>query len=544
MRCKRMILILFVAVSLAGCNEQRERWPWRKKDVPVTPPGGQAPAANRAKPKPTGQQQAEAAQQQPSPQTPGDSQPPPKRQRASEPEGGNGDQVKNDAAQPQVAKASPTGQDPRRIERPTMLENLIPGARPMDRIKTLSGLAPARVRPARRAPVKPAGERAVVRPLAKPEIPARPPTERRAGPIAPAPAAPAETLQPPLPRLAPVEKIEYGKAEMVAASLIQVNERFITVDDLLRAARDRLTRLPDSMSEEAFRGRVQQILSEEIRGQVRDTLIYDEAKRRLTDQQERIVEAQLEQTLRTMIAEVGGSRSKLEAILAQRGTDLDTVLGDHRRALTVQMFLRGRFEPAISISRRQLWEVYRRDRSRFTTHKKVQMQIIAAPYGKFLPGGLVEPTADEHRAAAARAKALIEEALAAVRRGEDFGQVARRLSRGIMAARGGFWRLMQAGSLAETKVEEAAFALQEGQVSEIIQTDTGYYIVKARRIRPGRTISFEDAQDQIMEEVRKEHFERLAQGYLQRLYQGAQIRQSDEFLQLAVDRAVRIYWRR
>ena len=86
-------------------------------------------------------------------------------------------------------------------------------------------------------------------------------------------------------------------------------------------------------------------------------------------------------------------------------------------------------------------------------------------------------------------------------------------------------------------------ARTEGQISDVIETGTGYYIVKALKVRPGRTIRFEDAQEQVENKLRDEQFSKLQEDYFRRLTESAHVRQSEAFLKLAVDRAVKQYWR-
>ena len=338
------------------------------------------------------------------------------------------------------------------------------------------------------------------------------------------------------------EKIIYGKPEVVAASSIQVNDQFLTVDDVLSSARVPMLRLPRRIKQDTFRREAARILRDEIRRRVVESLVHAEAEKRLTDQQKKMIEDDLRETLATMIAEVGGSRKKLESLLAERGTDLATALDEERRRMMVRGFLQFRFYPAITVNRRMLWNYYRKHLSEFSFPKRVQMQIIARRYPK-VAGGRVGPTRAERRLAAARARLVIHHAVEALRSGEEFAEAARRFSNGIKAAGGGVWPMMATGNFRETAVEQAAFAMDEGQVSSVIETETGYYIVKALKVRPGRTIRFEDAQEQVERQLREEQFAKLQEDYFRRLTEGAHIRQSEEFLKLAVDRAVKQYWR-
>jgi len=517
MRIGHWTIVLLIAGSLCGCTWVKERWPWRKKEVPVTPPA----------------------------ETSGDSMPPPAappHEIAPDSRRREAPETAPDRTPPQEPAPPAAETPPVRIEQPVMLENLAPDTERIAPVDTIVPPAPEPKPPERRPLVLPAAP--ATQPSAEATLPKPKPRPPKPKPKAKPPKPPRpDDLRPPQ-ELPPAQTIVYGKEEVVAAPLIRVDDRFITVDDVLSGARDKLAELPATMGLPLFRSKVVSILREEIQRQVIQSLVLAEAKQRLTEDQEKAIEAELQKTLRSMIAEVGGSRKKLEAILVRGGTDLETVLDDYRRRMTVEGFLRNRFYPAISVTRQMLWRYYLKNKSRFTTDKQVRMQIIAAPYDKFLPEGGSSPSADERRAAEARAKEVIDQAVSAIKSGEEFGEVARRLSRGIKASQGGVWPMMPAGSFREAKVEQAAFAMKTGQVSEVIRTPRGYYIVKVKKVRAGQTVSFEKAQEQIEKDIRDEQFQKLHQEYVKGLLAGAQIVQPDEFLELAADRAVRTYRRR
>ncbi|KKK93044.1 hypothetical protein LCGC14_2696810, partial [marine sediment metagenome] len=162
---------------------------------------------------------------------------------------------------------------------------------------------------------------------------------------------------------------------------------------------------------------------------------------------------------------------------------LKDVLKAQRRDLTIRYYLRLKFYPAIVITRRMLWNYYRRHKDEFSTGKQVQMQIIAAPFDTFLKKGVAEPTEAELQAAKTSAIKLLTLALNELNAGKDFALVARTHSRGIKAREGGLWPMMAKGNKAEEKVEEVAFELKEAQHSGIIEDKQGCYIVKAVKVK-------------------------------------------------------------
>jgi len=328
-----------------------------------------------------------------------------------------------------------------------------------------------------------------------------------------------------------------GETKVVASSGMYVNGRIVTVDEVLDAARMELAALATSAgSEEVFRAKARPILAEQLRRRRDELLLLTEAERRLSDEQKKLIDERVEQRMRNRLAEASGSRTRLIRELAGEGTTPQELRRAYREELMIKTYLRSMFMPAISINRRGLMEYYRRHLRDFMQPKKVQMQLIAAPFRAF--GNPDSPAARE------RARRQIERARQALREGRDFAEVAREFSKGVKASEGGLWQAMPMGSFREVRVEEAAFQLAEGQVSDVIETETGYYIVKAARVYQARSRSFEEAQKEIEEILRNEQFRRLSEEYYARVQERATVEYPREVLQQLVEAAVQRYWRR
>ena len=362
---------------------------------------------------------------------------------------------------------------------------------------------------------------------------------REPRPVAPDPAVIVEPVEPTVPDV-PAPKV-IGRPEVVAATMLQVNDRFITVDDVLEALDGKLTVLAREATEEQFRLRAQELILDEARRKMTDLLVVGEAERRLDERHVKQVDLEVATARKAMIAEAGGSSLKLDADLAREGRTLAGVLDEYRRGLMIRAYMEARFMPNVSVNRRMLWDYYRAHRKDYTKEEKVQMQIIAAPFRAYLAGGEAKPTQLEQDAAKQKAREVMDEAAAALKGGEEFGKVAVRLSKGVKAKKEGIWPMMLPGSFLESKVEEAAFAMSEGQVSDPIETESGYYIVKTRAVQAGVQTSFEDAQEQIEGTLRRQQLIELQEQYFQKLRGDATIIQSEQFIQVAVAKAVAKY---
>ena len=65
--------------------------------------------------------------------------------------------------------------------------------------------------------------------------------------------------------------------------------------------------------------------------------------------------------------------------------------------------------------------------------------------------------------------------------------------------------------------EETAFALEEGEISEPVQTEYGYHIIRLDAHIVPEKMEFEDVKTQLMESERKKHDERIKVAYLDSL---------------------------
>ena len=334
-----------------------------------------------------------------------------------------------------------------------------------------------------------------------------------------------------------------GRRELLAASMVQINDRFITIEDVLRRLHGPIVSADRPSAEMDFRRQVAPLIAEELRRQVTETLVLIEAERALNDQQTELIDAEIQRTLKEMVAGAGGSRSALEQQCRQRHTTLENLLADHRRQVITQSFLQLRIQPRMIVTRQMLLDYYHSHQEEFTDQRKVQMQIIAAPFKDFLTEVERKATEAEWRLARDRARRHMEQAAAAVERGEDFGNVARQYSRGIKRAEGGVWPPLTEGSFKETIVQQNAMAMRPGEVCGIIQTRRGFYIVKTLSVTRGSRVSFEQAQEGIGETLRRQQYEKISNEYFQELLKAATISESEKFMEHAVERAVERYWR-
>jgi hypothetical protein len=105
----------------------------------------------------------------------------------------------------------------------------------------------------------------------------------------------------------------------------------------------------------------------------------------------------------------------------------------------------------------------------------------------------------------------------AVLRGASFAEVAKARSHGPTRFEGGAYDWTTKGSLISKVLDEAIFGLPIGSMSQILEDENGYHIVRViERVDAGR-IEFLDAQTEIRKKLRDEDIERQTKEFVEKM---------------------------
>ncbi len=117
----------------------------------------------------------------------------------------------------------------------------------------------------------------------------------------------------------------------------------------------------------------------------------------------------------------------------------------------------------------------------------------------------------------ADARARIEAALARIRAGEAFAEVAKEVSEDPgSAAAGGDLGLFGPGAMVP-EFEEAAFAAEVGEVAGPVRSPFGLHLILVTEVQPESIKEFSEAREQVLAGLRKSEAEQLLYDYAERL---------------------------
>lgn len=183
------------------------------------------------------------------------------------------------------------------------------------------------------------------------------------------------------------------------------------------------------------------------------------------------------------------------------------------RMMAAQQYLDEIRKEAANVNDADLERYYDENRNRLTLPEQVRVRHILItwkPMGK----------PDDRAFIRESMQPILERA----RAGEDFAALAREFSDDYATRQaGGDTGFFHRGQMAPA-FEEAAFALQLGEISDVVETSFGVHIIKLEERQEEELLSLEDIRDQLLDHVRNERAEQAVRTEIDRLADAADIK--------------------
>lgn len=158
-----------------------------------------------------------------------------------------------------------------------------------------------------------------------------------------------------------------------------------------------------------------------------------------------------------------------------------------KKGLTIEKFINQTFVEKTEIPESEAKAYYDGNPDKFVKPESVRASHILIK---------VEEKADEAQKKAARTE--IEKIQAKVKAGEDFVALAKEFSQCPSAENGGDLGVFTRGQMVEP-FEKAAFSLTEGTVSEIVETQFGYHLIKITEKHDADKYSFDEIKVKLIQ---------------------------------------------
>lgn len=187
----------------------------------------------------------------------------------------------------------------------------------------------------------------------------------------------------------------------------------------------------------------------------------------------------------------------------------------------------------VTVSEDELKKYYEENQSRYTVAEERRASHI-----------LIKADKDTPAAERAKAKARAEELLAQARKNPaGFAELARKNSQDEgSATRGGDLDFFPRGAMVKP-FEDAAYALKQGEISNVVESGFGYHVIQLTGVRGGDKKSFESVRADLEQEVRRQlaqkRYTELAEQFSNMVYeQSDSLKPAADKFKLAVQTAV------
>lgn len=237
-------------------------------------------------------------------------------------------------------------------------------------------------------------------------------------------------------------------------------------------------------------------------------LLYQYALSKDLDVNEEELQAVMDKLIRTF-----GSEAKFRTAIKHLGfTDESFIKAVKKDEVLKKLY---KAELKISYSENELKAYYEKNKFKFKEPEKIRVRLIYVRNNPEDPNGK------------SKSRKQIDEAFTKIKAGEDFGDVASKYSTDMSRIKGGDMGYLHRGRLDEA-VEEKAFSMNSGEVSEIIEKDIGFFIVKVEDKKISNQLSFETVKKSLEKDLKKKVEEKRKAKLLKELKRVAVIISSND----------------
>ena len=342
------------------------------------------------------------------------------------------------------------------------------------------------------------------KPVAEPNKPAAEPNKPAVEPNKPAaePNAPAG------------EPNSVKDANQSGAVAVTVNGTAVTdgqVDAVLNPRMEQMAgKVPENMIPE---------YRQQMRKRVIDQLVIEEILAQKEKQNQiSASETELADEINKRVAEQNLTLDEFKALLKAYGTNFSDYQQNMCKVLMFEKLMEAEFaQKVVKPTDEQAKAFYDENIQQFSEPEKIHAKhILIRP----------EDSNDPNQGKAA-AKAKAQELLEKIKAGANFEELAKQYSVCPSAKDGGDLGMQPKGTFVP-EFEKAAFALKPGQVSDVVQTNFGYHIIKLVEHVDANTTSFSRAKEQILQFLTDKQKKQIVTDYIQKVKAEADIKYTSE----------------
>ena len=193
-------------------------------------------------------------------------------------------------------------------------------------------------------------------------------------------------------------------------------------------------------------------------------------------------------------------------MLIQRKMTLEQIRNDARQDMAIAKLIETEIAAKAAVKPEQIQDFYAKNPDQFKQDERVRASHILIAFPE---------KADA--AAKAQAKTKADQVLKDVKAGKDFAALAKQHSQDPgSAVNGGDLGFFQKGQMVGP-FNDVAFTLAPGAVSDVVETQFGYHIIKVAEKQPSRTVPLEEVRPQVEQYLQNQNREQETEAFVKSL---------------------------
>jgi len=251
--------------------------------------------------------------------------------------------------------------------------------------------------------------------------------------------------------------------------------------------------VPAEQRDQVYRGVLDQLVGYK--------LLLQESKARKVSIPEADVDARLAE-----IRKQFPSEDVFMQMLIQRRMTLEQIRTDARQDMAIAKLIETEIAEKAAVKPDQVQDFYAKNPDQFKQDERVRASHILIAFPE---------KADA--AAKAQAKAKADQVLQDVKAGKDFAALAKQHSQDPgSAVNGGDLGFFQKGQMVGP-FNDVAFTLAPGAVSDVVETQFGYHIIKVAEKQPSRTVPLEEVRPQVEQYLQNQNRNQQTEAFVKSL---------------------------
>lgn len=254
----------------------------------------------------------------------------------------------------------------------------------------------------------------------------------------------------------------------------------------------------------------------DLPGHIQRRLLVESMKSTLKPEQVKLLDAHLDGLFEKEVEKLKrelkvSTRTELELELNKKGTTLQNVKDSFNTERMAMEYVAMKMDKVEHIDRMDLLEYYQAHLDDYAIPANVTWEQIQISFDA------KSTTAKDN------ARARMQEALQELASGVPFETVAKKYSDSPTAKQGGQWEPMEAGSLADTKLEKMLFEMPVGRLSSIYEGPAELQIVRVKARQEAGRKQLGDVQDEIRQKLEQEQNKKRPEKLFKKLFEEAVI---------------------